>query len=181
MPPVKLRRDTTLVTERLKLRPLRDSDLDAIVANVGDYDIARMTTRIPHPYSEADGREFLVAQGRPSRSINFAVEQASALIGVCSLFAMPLHSELGYWFAKSVWGRGIATETGRALLIYGFDTLRLPLVNYRAFADNLASQLVAAKLGFRRVGTGVSHSLARGGEVAHIHLVLTAARFRAGH
>jgi hypothetical protein len=40
---------------------------------------------------------------------------------------------------------------------------------------------VASKLGFRKVGTGISHSLARGGEVEHIHAVLTAARYRAAH
>ena len=55
----------TIETERLVLRPLRASDLDAIVANASDYDIAKMTTRIPHPYSEADGRTFLAAQSKP--------------------------------------------------------------------------------------------------------------------
>ncbi|HVY18630.1 MAG TPA: GNAT family N-acetyltransferase [Bauldia sp.] len=181
MRPVKLRRDTTLVTERLKLRALRHSDLAAIVANVRDYDIAKMTTSIPHPYSDADGRAFLAAQGRTPSAISFAVEHAGTLAGICGLFAMPLKSELGYWFAKSVWGRGFATETGAALLAFGFQTLGLPTIHYRVFVDNPASQRVAAKLGFRRLGTGVSHSLARGGEVAHIHLVLTAARFRAAH
>lgn len=173
------RHEPTLETERLTLRPLRDDDLGAIVENVRDYDIAKMTTRIPHPYSEADGRSFLAAQ-RQRGSLNLAVEHERELVGVCSLFGMPARSEIGYWFARSVWGRGIATETGRALLAYGFRTLGLPLVHYRAFVDNLASQRVAQKLGFRRVGIGVSRSLARGGEVAHIHAVLTAARFRAG-
>lgn len=172
------RREPTLITERLKLRPLRDDDLDVVVSNVRDYDIAKMTTRIPHRYSEKDGREFLATQRKPG-SLNLAVEMDGELIGVCSLFATPLRSEIGYWFARAVWGRGIATETGRALLAYGFGTLGLPLIHYRAFADNHASQRVAQKLGFRQVGRGVSRSLARGGEVEHIHAVLSAARFRA--
>jgi hypothetical protein len=46
------RREPTLRTERLTLRPLRDDDLGAIVENVRDYDIAKMTTRIPLPYAE---------------------------------------------------------------------------------------------------------------------------------
>jgi RimJ/RimL family protein N-acetyltransferase len=168
-----------LRTERLTLRPLRGGDLGAIVENVRDYDIAKMTTRIPHPYSEADGREFLATQRKPG-SLSLAVECAGELIGVCSLFAMPTRPEIGYWFARHAWGKGIATETGRVLLAYGFGSLGLPLVHYRAFVDNPASQRVAEKLGFRRVGVGISRSLARGGEVAHIHAVLTAARFRAG-
>jgi RimJ/RimL family protein N-acetyltransferase len=174
------RREPTLVTERLVLRPLRDDDLGAIVANVADYDVAKMTTRIPHPYTEADGRTFLATQRKPG-SLNLAVEMDGRLVGICSLFATPLRSEIGYWFAKPVWGQGIATETGHALLAYAFGALGLPLVHYRAFADNPASQRVASKLGFRKVGTGISHSLARGGEVEHIHAVLTAARYRAAH
>jgi RimJ/RimL family protein N-acetyltransferase len=174
------RHEPTIVTERLKLRPLRDDDLGAIVANVRDYDIAKMTTRIPHPYSEADGLKFLATQ-RVAGSLNLAVEMNGELVGVCSLFATPLRSEIGYWFTKAVWGRGIATETGEALLAYGFGPLRLPLIHYRAFADNHASQRVARKLGFRQVGRGISRSLARGGEVEHIHAVLTAARYRAAH
>jgi RimJ/RimL family protein N-acetyltransferase len=172
------RREPTLVTERLILRPLRDTDLDAIVANVSDYDIAKMTTRIPHPYTEADGREFLATQRKPG-SLNLAVELGGRLIGVCSLFATPVRSEIGYWFAKPAWGRGIATETGEVLLAYGFGALGLPLIHYRAFIDNPASQRVARKLGFSRVGTGISHSLARKGAVEHIHAVLSAARYRA--
>jgi RimJ/RimL family protein N-acetyltransferase len=172
------RREPTLVTERLILRPLRDDDLDAIVTNVRDYDIAKMTTRIPHPYTDEDGRAFLATQRRPG-SLNLAVELGGTLVGVCSLFATSFRSEIGYWFAKPVWGRGIATETGNALLAYGFGALGLPLIHYRAFADNPASQRVARKLGFSRVGTGISHSLARGGEVEHIHAVLNSARYRA--
>jgi RimJ/RimL family protein N-acetyltransferase len=169
----------TIETERLVLRPLRASDLDAIVANASDYDIAKMTTRIPHPYSKTDGRTFLVTQSKASDAVSLAVEHAGAMVGICSLFSLPYRSEIGYWFAKAVWGKGIATETGRALLAYGFETLSLPVVHYRVFADNPASARVAEKLGFRRIGFGVSRSLARGAEVAHIHAVLTAARFRA--
>jgi RimJ/RimL family protein N-acetyltransferase len=126
----------------------------------------------------ADGRAFLATQRQPG-ALNLAVELAGKLVGVCSLFATPLRAEIGYWFAKPVWGRGIATETGRALLAYGFEALGLPLIHYRAFADNHASQRVAHKLGFRQVGRGISHSLARGGAVEHIHAVLSAARYRA--
>jgi RimJ/RimL family protein N-acetyltransferase len=176
---VKLRREPALVTDRLKLRPVRGDDLDAIVAHCSDYDIAKMTTRVPHPYTEADGRAFLATHDAAPGSLTLAVEHRGELVGMCSLFAMPLRSEIGYWFAKSVWGKGFATETGRALIAYGFGPLGLPVLHYRAFADNPASQRVAHKLGFRRIGGGISHSLARGGEVAHIHAVLTAARFRA--
>jgi RimJ/RimL family protein N-acetyltransferase len=171
----------TIETKRLVLRPLCASDLDAIVANVSDYDIAKMTTRIPHPYSEADGRTFLTAQSNATDAVNLAVEHEGTMVGIASLFSLPYRSEIGYWFAKSVWGKGIATETGRALLAYGFESLGLPVVHYRVFADNPASARVAEKLGFRRIGFGISRSLARGAEVAHIHSVLPAARFRAAN
>jgi RimJ/RimL family protein N-acetyltransferase len=40
----------TLVTPRLRLRPLRAADAAQIALHAGDRKVAWMTTRIPHPY-----------------------------------------------------------------------------------------------------------------------------------
>ena len=46
-----------------------------------------------------------------------------------------------------VWGKGYATETARAALAYGFDTLALKLIFAITRPDNLASQAVMRRLG----------------------------------
>jgi len=50
--------------------------------------------------------------------------------------------ELGYRLRRSEWGRGLATEGGRALVAYGFE---------RAGADKISARTLAANAGSRRV------------------------------
>jgi RimJ/RimL family protein N-acetyltransferase len=53
---------------------------------------------------------------------------------------------------KAAWGRGIATEVGRAILRYGFVDLGLPQIAGMASMGNLASQRVLEKIGLDRRG-----------------------------
>ena len=59
--------------------------------------------------------------------------------------------EMGYWIARPFWGRGFATEAGRALLMLsrmlGHRTIRAGHA-----VDNPASGKVLRKLGFRPTG-----------------------------
>ena len=55
-----------LESERLRLRPPRPSDIHSMTVWLSDYDVARMTSRAPHPYGESDAEAF-VAEGEPHR------------------------------------------------------------------------------------------------------------------
>ena len=59
---------------------------------------------------------------------------------------------LGYWVRTDLAGRGIATEAGRAALDFAFERVGVNRVELTAAVDNVASQRVAEKLGFRREG-----------------------------
>ena len=61
--------------------------------------------------------------------------------------------ELGYRLRRAAWGRGLATEGGRALLAYAFEQLRHPAVDACAHPDNAASIHVMVKCGMRPAGT----------------------------
>jgi RimJ/RimL family protein N-acetyltransferase len=176
----KRRRKPRIETERLVLRLIAETDLDDLVAEINDYDIARMTARIPHPYTAADARAYLAlqeARGRTTDAVSLTIEYAGKLIGGISIFSMPWRSELGYWLGRAHWGKGFATEAGRAILAHGFEVLNLRLVHCRVACDNPASARVQQKLGFRRIGFDIGRSLARGTDVEHIHSVLPRARF----
>jgi RimJ/RimL family protein N-acetyltransferase len=171
-------------TERLTLRPIVEGDLDDLVAGINDYDVARMTARIPHPYGPADARAYFALQQatrRRSDAVRLTIDHDGRLIGGISLFSMPYRSELGYWLGRASWGRGFATEAGRALLEYGFNGLNLALIHCLVALDNPASGRVQRKLGFRRIGFAVGRSLARGADVEHIHSVLIPGHFRAAN
>ena len=61
--------------------------------------------------------------------------------------------ELGYWLTPDAWGRGYATEAGRAVLEIARYGLRLKRLHSGHFVDNPASGRVLHKLGFRVTGT----------------------------
>ncbi len=55
---------------------------------------------------------------------------------------------LGYGFAQHLWGRGLATEVGSAVVDVARDTLGLRSMIARAHAEHAASIGVMKKLGF---------------------------------
>ncbi|ASF12772.1 N-acetyltransferase [Nocardia brasiliensis] len=61
--------------------------------------------------------------------------------------------ELGYRFLASVWGRGYATEVGRALVHKGFSEFGVRRVWAQTMAVNLGSRRVLEKVGLRYVRT----------------------------
>jgi len=60
--------------------------------------------------------------------------------------------EVGWLVARSHWGRGLATEGGRASLAHAFETLGVDHVISLIRPDNAASIRVAEKLGERPEG-----------------------------
>ncbi|MEK7124269.1 MAG: GNAT family N-acetyltransferase [Patescibacteria group bacterium] len=50
---------------------------------------------------------------------------------------------------KNYWGRGVATETIKLMVDYGFNNLALEEINLEAFADNKAAIRVYEKAGFK--------------------------------
>jgi RimJ/RimL family protein N-acetyltransferase len=175
------RLEPVIETRRLRLRPLREADLDDIVAGIGDLAVSRMLARVPYPYARIDAENFLSKATRNAlagTSFFLIIEREGSFAGALGIGAMPYVSELGYWLARGHWGHGLMTEAADAVLAYGFDRLDLKLVRSGVFVDNPGSLRVQEKLGFQSVGRSMRRSLARGTAVEHIDTVLTRARFR---
>ncbi|MBN9320086.1 MAG: GNAT family N-acetyltransferase, partial [Caulobacterales bacterium] len=82
----------TIETRRLKLRPLAKGDIGRIASYASDYDVARMTTRLPHPYAMGDAEAFVqrTEQQNPETDATFGVElEGEGLIGVTGFFTAP--------------------------------------------------------------------------------------------
>lgn len=65
--------------------------------------------------------------------------------------------ELGFSFKQAVWGRGYASEVGRALLAWIFETTDEQSVIAFAAADNFASRAVLSKLGMEHTHEAALH------------------------
>ena len=81
------------------------------------------------------------------------------LVGSCGLGRRASGAvEFGYWIARPHWGRGFASEAGRALIAIA-RALGLTRLEASHFLDNPASGRVLEKLGFQ--STGISRRAQR--------------------
>ncbi len=153
-----------LRTPHLLLRSIERGDIPAIVRLAGAREIAATTISIPHPYTEADARNFLAHADdnfRAGRSVTFAVtiSRGGELCGAVGLAIAPAQerAELGYWIGVPYWGQGFATEAASAVIAFGFEALRLHRIYASHFAGNTASQRVLEKIGMRHEGLSRQH------------------------
>lgn len=141
-------------TPRLTLRrPLR-ADADRIAGLVDDFDVARMTTRIPHPYGVTGPDEFWTlaqdTEGLELLVIDLVGEGPVGAIGLSDKGG--LLPEVGYWLGRPYWGEGLATEAVGALLRWSHLACGQRGLLAGHFADNPASGRVLEKAGFLYTG-----------------------------
>jgi RimJ/RimL family protein N-acetyltransferase len=77
-------------------------------------------------------------------------------IGICCYWHMDKESlcaEVGYELHQDLWGKGIMSEALAPVLSYGFDGLGLHRIEACPLADNLASNSLLVRFGFRLEGT----------------------------
>ena len=143
-------------TERLLLRPGWLEDAPALARIASDEAVARNLTRLPSPYGMADAEAFLASQAEQSCPPLLIFRRTDAdpeLIGSIGFgCGTDGEREFGYWIARAHWGRGYATEAGRAVIDIARKGLRLPKLSAGHFTDNPASGRVLEKLGFCPIG-----------------------------
>jgi RimJ/RimL family protein N-acetyltransferase len=146
------------VTPRLLLRPGWPEDARALFAAINDQAIVRNLASAPWPYRLEDARKFLALPSDPAcprwliYSRTGGAPQLAGCIGINEEDNGEF--ELGYWIARPHWGRGYATEAGRAVL-QNARTLGHNRLVASHFVDNPASGTVLHKLGFKPTGQTV--------------------------
>lgn len=146
----------TLRTDRLLLRPLALTDVDAMFPLCAEPEIGGNAGWKPHQNAEETAdvlRTFFIGQDI------WAVTRAldGALMGTVGVIDDPKRENadarmLGYWLGKPHWGLGYMTEAVQAVLAHAFDTMGLMLVSAYCFPENTRSKRVLEKAGFRYEG-----------------------------
>jgi RimJ/RimL family protein N-acetyltransferase len=161
-------------TERLLLRPGWSQDAPALFRAIADERIVRNLATAPWPYRPEDAQAWLATERSPSEPsllIFRCTDAAPELIGAIGFGRRPAgEMEFGYWIVRRHWGRGYATEAGRALLAAARHGLRLKRLDAGHFIDNPASGRVLEKLGFQPTGTIAPRYSAGRGEAAPCRL-----------
>ncbi|HEY8573249.1 GNAT family N-acetyltransferase [Phenylobacterium sp.] len=158
-------------TERLVLRGPVRTDAEAIYRLAGDFNVAGMLGRMPHPYRMEHAEAFLesVHARDWDREPEFAIEHRNfGLVGMIGFKAGTdaARPELGFWIGRPYWNRGYMTEAVRGVLKWTRRDWRKNVVEAAHFTDNAASGQVLCKAGFLYTGdVELRPCLARGMDV----------------
>jgi [ribosomal protein S5]-alanine N-acetyltransferase len=159
-----------LTTARLHLRPFLPEDHEAIHAVYADPEVMRYVGHGAHRSMAETVRALRVyADILATHGYSFlaVVERGRGVVvgdaGLNPLGGRGPDVELGYTVARADWGRGYATEIGRALVDHAFTTLGVSRVVAQVEPANAASRHVLEKLGMtareERVAYGRPHLL----------------------
>ncbi|MFD6562763.1 GNAT family N-acetyltransferase [Micromonospora profundi] len=150
----------------LRLRAMEEQDLDAVVLTCRDPETIRWTT-VPDPYERVDAQGYQgfgqAAWARGDAACFVIADPDDRYVGSLDLRlspADPLLADVGFMIAPAARGRGYLPAALLALSAWGFTTLGLARIEWKANVGNNASRRAAEKAGFGFEGIargGVSH------------------------
>lgn len=146
-----------LETPRLTLRSWEPDDIPQMASINRDRDNNLYFTRLlddaqTHAFANEQNDSF----ARTQMGL-MAVERNEdrQFMGYCGLAVPKFEAhftpcvEIAWKLGKAFWGCGYATEAARAVMAYGFDTLKLNEIVALTASINMASRAVMTKLGMR--------------------------------
>ena len=161
-----------LETPRLWLRWPRICDAASVHKFCSQWEVARYTARIPHPYPPGSAERFIYAareanaSGRDLTLVMTPAKGKSDAIGSISLESRGADRlALGFVLAPEAWGKGLATEAAEAMIDAAFGLTPVVEILAGVRVENEASKAVLEKCGFALLGTGRQGAPARGGMV----------------
>jgi RimJ/RimL family protein N-acetyltransferase len=144
------------------LRPIDDSDLDALFDQMRDPESVQMAAFTATDPNDREAFDAHISKVRTSPDVTMrAVEREGRLVGSIASFVVEGDTEITYWIDRAVWGQGVA---GQALALF-LDTVSVRPLYARAASDNVGSLKVLQKAGFTIIGTEVSYANGRNAEI----------------
>ncbi len=152
-----------LTLDNVSIRPLVRTDGEAVFNYLSSDSTISQWTRIPWPYTRAHLEGFL-ARIDQFRTVGADVVAAvtvggdDRLVGCCGLHRIDadwqprssfIPNELGYWLGAEQRGTGVMRRAASLLVQYALTELELEVVNAQTNVDNVASQNVLRRIGFR--------------------------------
>ena len=146
-------------TERILLRPWRESDAETLFKYASDPEVGPRAGWPPHKSVE---ESLNIIRTVFNTDTMWAVEwkvtgEAIGCVGYLPASASNLkiaddQAEVGYWIAHPYWGQGICTEAMRLVIDYCFRVKRFSVLWGDYFPENPASGKVMEKCGFTDTG-----------------------------
>lgn len=142
-------------TDRLILREMNNSDLEALYAVLADADIMQ---HYPYTFDEARVQRWIATNQARYRECGFGLwavclKETGEMIGDCGLTLQSINGrlrpELGYHIAKAHQRQGYAREAARACLDWAFTHTSFGVVYSYMWKSNIPSAATAKASGMR--------------------------------
>jgi RimJ/RimL family protein N-acetyltransferase len=156
-------------SRRLQLRAPIRGDVPELVRLADNPRIAAVLSRLPSPYTRADGIAFVEIFAQREDERPYAITLEDRLIGIVGFtYRDGAPPELGYWLGEPYWGTGYMSEAVRALMDVAYGTHLYPRIQARALKANLASLNVLRKAGFAVTGEGTDAATTAGAAIVFL-------------
>jgi RimJ/RimL family protein N-acetyltransferase len=176
----RLSKEPVIATERLRLRPWRQSDVEPFAQLNADPEVMAHFAAILSR-AQSDALADRIREDIEHRGFGFwAVEipEMTPFAGFVGL-SVPRFTahftpcvEIGWRLARAYWHRGYATEAAAAALHFGFERLRLPEIVAFTVPGNARSRRVMEKLGMvRNPADDFDHPLVAEGHPLRRHVL----------
>ena len=147
--------DIRIETDRLILRPWRESDLEDFYEYARVEGVGQMAGWLPHKSME-ESKTILGFFIQDKKTLALELKESGKVIGSIGLEDIDFPDkpdlqgrEIGYALSKSYWGRGLMPEAVKAVMDHCFTALRFDWLTCDHFAWNGQSRRVIEKCGFR--------------------------------
>jgi RimJ/RimL family protein N-acetyltransferase len=148
------------------LREVTETDLVVLFAHWTDPEANRMAAFAPADPSDREAFDERWRRIRESDdSTALVIEVDGKVVGSISSWTNEGEREVTYWIGREHWGKGIAT---RALAEFLAEVERTRPIKASTADDNVGSQRVLEKCGFRRVGARRAFATSRGEELDEV-------------
>lgn len=143
-------------TDRLILRPWRETDAEVLYKYAKDPEIGPIAGWHPHTSVE-NSLEIIRTVFSAPEIYAVVLKETDEPVGCCGImFSNSLHAstmteceaEIGYWIGKPYWGQGLITEAVKMLLKRCFYDLNVNILWCGYYEGNVKSKRVCEKCGF---------------------------------
>ncbi len=172
-----MNKEITRETERLILRPWRETDAESLYEYAKDARVGPVAGWPVHTSVENSREIIRTVLSVPEtyavclREDDRAIGSIGLMIGSRSNIGLPdTQGEIGYWIGAPFWGRGLIPEAAREIIRHAFADLQLETLWCGYFDGNEQSRRVMEKCGFVYHHTNKDMRWERMGDVRTEHI-----------
>ncbi|MEM3405846.1 MAG: GNAT family protein [Candidatus Pacearchaeota archaeon] len=151
-----------IITKRLILRPLKNSDAKSIVENINDLKVSKWLLVVPYPYNLRDAKKWIKEtqcewKKRNKKEYVFGIElkeekKVIGGIGIHKVDRFQRKAKVKYWLGRKYWNKGYGSEALKAVLEFAFKKLKLRRIEAGVFVGNIPSKKLLEKFGAKIEG-----------------------------